>query len=241
MINRPILSAAALLAATLVSGPLATSAAAGGTISGTANFDGTPPQRKQIKMSADPKCEEANPDGRFGDVFVISDDKKVQNVFVYIKEGLGDQKFEAPSEPVEIDQHGCMYTPHVIGAMVGQTVEIVNSDSTLHNVHALPEASKQFNSAMPMKGMTIKKKFTAPEIMVRMKCDVHPWMSAFVGVVSNPFFAVTGPDGKFTIANVPPGKYTIEAWHEKMGTKTATVEVTEGGTATADFTFATQE
>ena len=121
--------------------------------------------------------------------------------------------------------------------MVGQELEIRNSDATLHNVHALPTASKPFNNAMPMKGMTIKRKFTAPEVMVRVKCDVHPWMAAYIGVLPHPFFAVSGEDGAFTIANVPPGTYTIEAWHEKMGTQTASVTVADGAAATADFTF----
>ncbi len=216
----------------LTSGP-----AVAGAISGKVTFAGDPPQRRQVKMSADPKCEAANPEGRLGDVFVVNEGGAFQNVFVYIKEGLPEQKWDPPAEPAVIDQHGCMYTPHVLGVMVGQTIEIRNSDPTLHNVHALPKNSRQFNNAMPMKGMTIKKKFTAPEIMVRLKCDVHPWMSAYVGVLDHPFFAVTGPDGTFEIKNVPPGTYTIEAWHEKAGTKTAQVTVAQDGTATVDFVF----
>lgn len=221
-------------AATLVL-PLAAHAA--GSITGTIKLDGQAPQRQAIKMSADPQCEAANPSGRLGDVFLVKDGK-VQNVFVYVKEGLGDQKFEVPAgDKPHVDQIGCMYTPRVIGVMVGQELEIRNSDPTLHNVHALPSASKPFNNAMPMKGMTIKRKFTAPEIMVRMKCDVHPWMAAYIGVLPHPFFAVSGENGAFTIANVPPGTYTIEAWHEKMGTQTASVTVADGAAATADFTF----
>jgi plastocyanin len=215
--------------------PLAAHAA--GSITGTIKLDGQAPQRQTIKMSADPQCEAANPGGRMGDVFLVKDGK-VQNVFVYVKEGLGDQKFEIPAgEKPHVDQIGCMYTPRVVGVMVGQELEIRNSDPTLHNVHALPTASKPFNNAMPMKGMTIKRKFTAPEVMVRMKCDVHPWMAAYIGVLPHPFFAVSGENGAFTIANVPPGTYTIEAWHEKMGTQTASVTVADGAAANADFTF----
>jgi plastocyanin len=214
--------------------PLAAHAA--GSITGTIKLDGPGPQRQAIKMTADPQCASLNPDGRLGDVFLVKDGK-VQNVFVYIKEGLGDQKFEIPAgDKPHIDQVGCMYTPRVIGVMAGQEFEFRNSDPTLHNVHALPASSRPFNNAMPMKGMTIKRKFTAPEIMVRVKCDVHPWMAAYVGVLSHPFFAVSGEDGSFTIANVPAGTYTIEAWHEKMGTQTASVTVADGA-ATADFTF----
>jgi plastocyanin len=235
MKTRLLVTMTAFAAATLFVGLDAGSARAAGEIKGKISFEGTPPQRRPIKMSADPKCEAANPDGRLGDVFIINDGA-VENVFVYVKEGLSGE-FEVPKEPATIDQHGCMYSPHVIGAMVGQTIEIHNSDTTLHNVHSLPENSKQFNNAMPMKGMTIKKKFTAPEVMVRMKCDVHPWMSAFVGVVSHPFFAVSGADGMFTISGLPAGTYTIEAWHEKMGTQTQQVTVPDGGAATADFSF----
>lgn len=223
--------AAAGLSVTLDAAP----AQAGGEIKGKISLDGAAPARRPVKMAADPKCEEANPDGRLGEVYVVNDGA-VQNVFVYVKEGVSGTH-ETPSAPVKIDQNGCMYIPHVVGAMVGQTIEILNSDPTLHNVHSLPENSKQFNSAMPMKGMTIKKKFTAPEIMVRMKCDVHPWMSAYVGVLDHPFFAVSGADGTFTISGLPTGEYTIEAWHEKMGTQTQKVTVSDGGAATADFTF----
>lgn len=213
-----------------------TPAQAAGTISGTVTFDGPAPARRTIKMSADPVCEKANPEGRLGEVMVVNDGK-LANVFVYIKDGLGDQKFEVPSEPVIMDQKGCMYSPHVMGVMVGQLFEIHNDDATLHNVHALPEKSPQFNNAMPMQGMTIKKKFSAPEIMVHTKCDVHPWMSAYIGVLPHPFYAVSGADGTFKISNVPAGTYTVEAWHELLGTKTGTATVADDGTATLDFTF----
>lgn len=171
-----------------------------------------------------------------GEVFLVKDGK-VQNVFVYIKDGLGAQKFDVPATPAVMDQRGCMYSPRVLGVMAGQELEIRNSDATLHNVHSLAEKSKQFNNAMPMKGMTIKRKFTEPEVMVRFKCDVHPWMAAYIGVLNHPFHAATAENGTFSIANVPAGTYTIEAWHEKMGAQTASVTVTDGGAATADFTF----
>lgn len=210
---------------------------ASGSITGTIKLDGAAPQRQALDMSKDAQCQAFNQNGRLDDVFLVKDGK-VQNVFVYIKEGLGDQKFDIPAgSAMHIDQANCMFTPRVIGVMAGQEFEIRNSDPTLHNVHSLPSASRAFNNAMPFKGMTLKRKFAAPEVMVRIKCDVHPWMAAWVGVLPHPFFAVSGEDGTFTITNVPPGNYTIEAWHEKMGTQTASVTVADGSAATADFTF----
>jgi len=216
---------------------IAGNAVAGGTISGTISFEGTAPTRRALKMSADPVCEKENPKGALGEVMVVNNGK-LANVFVYIKDGLGDRTFDPPKTPVEIDQSGCTYKPHVIGIQAGQVLQIVNNDSTLHNVHSLAKNSRQFNAAMPIKGMKIKKKFQKPEIAVRMKCDVHPWMSAYIGVTNNPFFAVSGQDGTFSIADVPAGTYTVEAWHERLGAKTGTVTVTDGGTATVDFSFA---
>jgi plastocyanin len=226
---------ALLVAVTTFTFPLTADAA--GSITGTIKLDGPVPQRQAVEMSKDPQCQALNQDGRLDDVFLVKDGK-VRNVFVYIKEGLGDQKFDIPAgSTTHIDQVGCMFEPRVIGVMVGQEFEFRNSDPTLHNVHSLPSASRAFNNAMPMKGMTLHRKFTAPEVMVRIKCDVHPWMAAYVGVLSHPFFAVSGEDGTFTITNVPPGTYTIEAWHEKMGTQTASVTVADGSAANADFTF----
>lgn len=233
MKTRVLGATAAMAAITLVCGA---GSAWAGSVKGKISFAGDPPQRRQIQMSADPKCEAANPGGRLGDVYLVKDGA-IQNVFVYVKDGLAGKTFPAPAESVELDQKGCMYTPHVLGVMVGQELLIKNGDDTLHNVHALPEKSKQFNNAMPMKDMTIKKKFTAPEIMVRFKCDVHPWMSAFVGVLDHPFFAVSAADGTFEIKNLPAGTYTIEAWHEAAGVQTQQVTVAEDGAATADFSF----
>lgn len=207
-----------------------------GSVTGTINFEAPAPTRRPVKMAADPACESANPDGRLGEVMVISPDQKIANVFVHVKGITGE--FETPAEPANIDQSGCMYTPHVLGVMVNQTIAIKNSDPTLHNVHSLPENSSQFNNAMPIKDQVIKKKFTAEEVMVRIKCDVHPWMSAYVGVLPHPFFATSAEDGTFTIENVPAGSYELEAWHEHLGTKTQSITVAADGSVTADFSFA---
>ena len=226
----------AAMAAALLAGA-AGPAGAGGTIQGKVRFEGTPPAPAKIDMSADANCVKLNPKGRLDEDIVVAKDGSLANVFVYIKEGLGDRKFERPKDPVVIDQKHCMFTPRVLGVMVGQTIEIHNSDSFLHNVHSLPKKSRQFNAAMPIPGMTLKKRFMAPEVMVRIKCDVHGWMKAWVGVLKHPFYAVSAIDGQFSIKDVPPGTYTIEAWHEKFGTRTASVTVAEGTGATVDFTF----
>jgi len=137
---------------------------------------------------------------------------------------------------IVIDQKGCQYLPHVLGIQVGQNLQIVNSDNTLHNVHSLADRSKQFNLGMPIQGMKVKKKFTSEEIMVKFKCDVHPWMNAYIGVLSHPFYGVSGDDGSFSINDLPPGDYVVEAWHEKYGTQTQSVSVGDGG-GEASFTF----
>ena len=224
--------AAAVVAAAIV---CTAGSAWAGSIKGKATLAGDAPQRRQLQMSADPKCEAANPGGRLGEVYVVNGGA-LQNVFVYVKEGLTN-KPAAPATPAVIDQHGCMYSPHVLGIQVGQDLEIKNSDPTLHNIHALPTTNKQFNNAMPMQNMTIKKKFTAPEVMVHVKCDVHPWMSAYIGVLDHPYFAVSAADGTFEIKDLPAGTYTIEAWHEAAGAQTQQVTVPADGAATADFSF----
>ena len=146
------------------------------------------------------------------------------------------QTFPAPPEPVTIDQLGCQYHPHVFGIQVGQTLQILNSDNTLHNIHSLAEKNKQFNLGMPIQGMKLTKKFDQPEVMTKLKCDVHPWMHAYIGVLPHPFYGTTGEDGTFEIKELPPGEYTLEALHEKYGTQTQKVTVGEGS-QTADFTF----
>ncbi|MBP9864939.1 MAG: DUF2012 domain-containing protein [Candidatus Omnitrophica bacterium] len=211
---------------------------AGGSVTGSAAFSGTAPAKAEINMSADPTCAAAHAEPTFTEEAVVNANNTLKNVFVYVKTGLEGQTFPAPATPATLDQNGCHYTPHVAGVMVGQQLEIINSDSTLHNVHSMAKESKEFNLGMPIKGMKIKKTFEKPEIMVKMKCDVHPWMSAYIGVLSHPFFAVTGEDGSFAIKDLPAGTYTLEAWHETFGAQTAEVTVAEGGSATANFSFA---
>jgi plastocyanin len=210
-----------------------------GEVSGKAAFTGTAPAASPIDMNADPFCAGAHSEPVMTEEVVANSNGTLKNVFVYVKEGLpAGQTFPAPATPATLDQKGCHYTPHVFGLQVNQPLEIINSDSTLHNVHGMPKETKEFNLGMPIQGMKLKRTFEKPEVMVKFKCDVHPWMSAYAGVLNHPFFAVTGDDGSFKIADLPAGTYTVEAWHEKYGTQTASVTVAEGTPATADFTFA---
>lgn len=209
-----------------------------GTVSGKAAFTGTAPEAAVLDMNADPFCASAHTEPVKSEEVVVNSNGTLRNVFVYVKTGLEGKTFDTPATAVQIDQKGCHYNPHVFGLQVNQELEIINSDSTLHNVHGMPKESKEFNLGMPIQGMKLKRKFEKPEVMVKFKCDVHPWMSAYAGVLAHPFFAVTGEDGSFKIENLPAGKYTLEAWHEKYGVQTMEVTVDDAAPATADFSYA---
>jgi hypothetical protein len=168
---------------------------------------------------------------------LINDNGTLRNVFVYVKTGLEGKVFPPPRTPVILDQHGCAYQPRVLGMQARQPLLIRNSDDTLHNVHAMPTRSKEFNVGQPNKGMETTRTFTTPEVMVKFKCDVHPWMAAYIGVLDHPYFAVTGADGDVRIPELPPGTYEFEAWHETYGTKTQRVTLAPGETKELTFTF----
>ncbi len=207
------------------------------TITGKTLFEGQAPAPQVMKADADPNCAVLHPNG-LNDDSVIVNNGALKNVFIYVKEGLAGKKFDAPKETVVFDQKGCQYSPKVFGIQVGQSLQIINSDNTLHNVHSLSNNSPQFNLGMPIQGMKLKKTFAKPEVMVKIKCEVHPWMSAYAGVLDHPFYVVSGDDGSFEIKNLPPGEYVVEAWHEKFGAQTQKVTIAADGDAKeAPFSF----
>lgn len=208
-----------------------------GDIAGKVVLEGPPGKNDAIKMNADPVCVREVKGVQTQEFFVVGDGGALQNVFVYVKDGLGSRTFDTPTETVVLDQKGCRYHPHVFGVRVNQPVQILNSDPTLHNIHALPKANQEFNTAQPIQNMKTSHTFTAKEVMVPFKCDVHGWMNAYVGVLDHPYFAVSGNDGKFDLKTLPAGTYTIEAWHEKLGTQTQSVTVGPKETKEITFTF----
>jgi hypothetical protein len=213
-----------------------------GTITGTIAFTGAAPATKSISMDADPACSSVNPNAHAEDVVV--NDGKLQNVFVYVKDGktadgksLASFKFDPPAPEAVLDQHGCQYHPHVLGMMSTQKLKVVNSDQTTHNVNVQPKTNQGFNQAQSQGAPPISKDFPRAEVIIPIKCNQHPWMKSYLNVMRNPMFALSGADGKFEIKNVPPGTYTVVAWHEKFGEKTMTVTVGAKESKTQDFAY----
>ena len=211
-------------------------AAGGATVTGKVNFEGAAPAMAPIKMDADAFCKSEHKEPVYEQEVVVNPNKTLEWVLVYVKEGVTGT-YPTPTEAITLDQHGCQYRPHVFGMMAGQPLKVLNSDGTLHNIHALPKKNAEFNIGQPFKGMETIKKFDSAETPIRFKCDVHKWMGAYTGVFTHPFFAVTNDQGAFEIKNLPPGNYVIEAWHEKYGTQTQNVTVTGTDAKTVDFNF----
>jgi hypothetical protein len=228
-------AAAPAAASTAAAGPAA-GAMGAASVTGKIVFEGAIPAPEKYRMTADAFCAKAHPGDVAKQDVEIGPDRGIADVFVYVKSGINGT-YPPPSTAAVIDQKGCRYSPHVFGVVAGQNIDILNSDPTLHNIHSLPEKNDAFNLGMPVQGMKYTKKFDKPEVMVRIKCDVHGWMSAYCGVVAHPFFAVTAADGTYTIKNLPAGTYTIEAWHEKFGTQTQQVTVGATDSKAVPFTF----
>jgi hypothetical protein len=230
-------SAPAASPAPAASTPAPTDTADGpGIINGAVKFAGTAPKPRPLPMDSDPLCAKADP-GATSEVLVVGPGNGLKNVFVYVKDGLGARRYAVPSTPVQLDQKGCRYIPHVFGVQAGQTVLVSNSDPLIHNVHAMPKNNREFNFGQPAKTPPVERVFNQPEIGLPFKCDVHGWMNAYVGVVAHPFFAVTDDDGSFAIKGLPEGTYTLELWHERLGTQTVPVTVTAGAPAKVSAEF----
>lgn len=212
---------------------------AASSITGTVVFAGKAPNLKPLAMNADPMCVKKHSGPVPNEALVLGSGNTMANIMVWVSKGLPAGKtYPAPQTPVVLDQNGCQYKPHVMGIMVGQPYKILNSDGLAHNVHTLPKVNRQFNQSMPATVKETTTKFDKPEPMFQIKCDVHPWMISYIGVFEHPFYSVTGTDGKYTISGLEPGTYEITAWHERLGTQTATVKVGANDKATQDFKFA---
>jgi plastocyanin len=210
-----------------------------GVINGTVSLTGTAGQPEKIDMSQDPGCVLGNPEPNFSPSLAV-DRGQLANVYVYIKDGpptFQNATYPAATATAVIDQRGCRYIPHVLGVRVGQLVQILNSDSTMHNVHPAPEHNPAWNESQMPRGVPLEKTFNTPELMVPIKCNQHPWMKMYLNISTHPYFAVTGADGKFQIKGLPPGDYTLAALHEKLGEQTMKIKVGDQA-ASADFSFA---
>ena len=209
------------------------------SVTGTITFSGEAPALPALSMDAEPECAAKHSGPVPAEMLVLGDGNTMGNIIVWVSSGLPDGgNWPVPTAPVVLDQVGCVYVPHAMGIMVGQQYRILNSDGMLHNIHTLPEVNAPFNRAMPATLTEVTTTFDMPEAVFQVKCDVHPWMSAYIGVFSHPFFSTTGADGTFTISGLEPGTYEISAWHERLGTQTASITVGDGESTSQDFTFA---
>ena len=218
------------------SGEARSDGGASASVVGRVKFTGQLPQPTRISMNSDPSCAKLHPAPAMTQEFVAGSDNALGNVIVFISDGLGSRAFDTPSEAVTFEQKGCIYEPHVVALRANQKVKMVNADNTTHNIHPVPANNREWNKAEPA-GSTMEESFSREEIAIPIKCNVHPWMKSYIAVFKHPYFAVTGKDGSFHLPNLPPGEYTLEAWHEKLGTMTQKITVAAGESKTVDFTF----
>jgi len=205
-------------------------------IKGMVKFEGAPPKGKPISMAADPSCAKQH-SGTVSTLEVVTDSKGgLENVLVFISDGLGDRTFDPPKEPVVISQKGCLYQPRVMAVQANQPIEVVNDDPTSHNIHPMPANNREWNKA-ELPGAKVEEAFAREEIAIPVRCNIHPWMRGYIAVLKNPYFAVTKPDGSFDLPNLPPGTYTVKAWHEKLGMATQTITIGANQTRELSFVF----
>jgi plastocyanin len=207
-----------------------------GSVSGKVSFEGEAPQMARIRMGAEPACEEKHSGPIYSQDVIVNDNGTLKNALVWVKGGMDQYSFQAPSESPVLDQDGCRYSPHVLGVQVGQEISMHNSDSATHNIHPLPANNREWNISQSS-GQEMKRSFPREEIAIPVKCNIHPWMKAYVAVVPHPYFAVTGDDGSFELNDLPPGDYTIEVWHEKYGTQEQQITVDPDSSQEIEFGY----
>jgi plastocyanin len=208
-----------------------------GSVIGTIRFRGRRPAPKVIDMSNEPACVEAHHGKAYDESLVVNKGGLMANAFVYIKSGLEGKTFEIPATPVTIDQSGCWFRPRVMGIQTGQIFKVVNSDPVTHNIHPMAQTNREWNHSQGAGDPAIARKFTKSEIMIPVKCNIHSWMHAYIGVLNHPYFAVSKDDGSFEIGNLPSGTYTVAVWQEKLGTQEQQITIDPLGKAEANFTF----
>jgi len=208
-----------------------------GSITGTVTLDGTPPVSKPIDMSASPACVQANSLPVVAPSVLTGENGALANVVVYVKSGLGNYRYDTPTDTAVLEQKSCMYEPHVVALMMNQPFEIQNNDPTMHNVHPLPKHNRQWSTSQPAGSAALKSTFARPEFAMEVLCNVHPWMRAWIFVFDHPYYAVTSRTGKFELKNLPPSTYTIEAWHETYGAQDQTVTIGAKESKAISFSF----
>jgi plastocyanin len=211
--------------------------ASAGSITGKIRFAGKAPARKLIDMSSDPACVDAHKGKAYDESLLVSPNGSLGNAFVYIKSGLEGKHFAIPTQPVVIDQNGCWFRPRILGVQTGQTFQVVNSDPVTHNIHPMATTNREWNHSQGPGDPPINRKFLQQEIMIPVKCNIHSWMHAYIGVVDSPYFAVSADDGSFAINNLPAGTYTLAVWQEKLGTQEQQITIAAHAASTASFVF----
>ena len=207
------------------------------SVRGVVKYDGPKPKPQVIDMSGDPQCVKAHKGKAFDESLLVNSKGDLANAFVYVSKGLEGKHFAVPSAPVTIDQGGCWFRPRVLGIQVGQTLDVTNSDPVTHNIHPMATVNREWNHSQGPGDPPMHRKFTKVEVAIPVKCNIHGWMHADIGVVDSPYFAVTKDDGSFDLPNLPPGTYTVTAWHETLGTQEATVTVAANGKGEANLQF----
>jgi plastocyanin len=205
-------------------------------VHGVVKIQGTVPVAKPISMAADPSCAKLHSSPAMSQEIVADGKGGLQNVIVFVSEGLSGQAFDPPQQAAVIEQKGCMFAPHVMAVRAGQQLEVVNSDPTAHNIHPMPANNREWNKAEPP-GTTVDETFPREEVAIPVKCNVHPWMKGYVAVFKHPYFSVSGKDGSFDLGHLPPGTYTIEAWHEKLGKSTQQITIGANESKSLEFVF----